>query len=60
MGSRIYPISHIYVHEVISMFIFSKPIKKFNYSTNNYIYDTSCHVNYKGHLLHVKLSKLFI
>ena len=30
------------------------------YSTNNYIYDTSCHVNYKGHLLHVKLSKLFI
>ena len=33
---------------------------KYIYSTNNYIYDTSCHVNYKGHVLHVKLSKLFI
>ena len=30
------------------------------YSTNNYIYDTFCHVTCKGHVLHVKLSKLFI
>ena len=30
MGGRIYPISHIYVYGVISMFIFSKPINKFN------------------------------
>ena len=30
MGGQIYPISHIYVYEVISRFIFSKPINKFN------------------------------
>ena len=33
---------------------------KYLYSTNNYIYDTFCHVTCKGHVLHVKLSKLFI